>query len=830
MNQEFSNLIKASFDILRSDNASNINDKAINTLNFLLVYRSLEILINNNELNLNNFNYDLGDNDNQLKEKLLSYTKITNLINEDEAHIDKFKYMWEYILQQNPKTNHIFGNVNDFIMKHNSYFITIIKKFSEIDLTQIDDDLIGTIYEQVLSYKGNSARTLGQFFTLSPLKKLMIEITKPKLKPSRLCEKIYDPAMGTGGFLISAISYLKQQAIEQNINIDWKNIIHKNLISGCEIENDTYKLACSNLFLSTGHLFNRLEHNDSIRNPTINSMDVVLANPPFGISINYNDLNDEFKNSYYPIKHNNCVILFIQLIIYILRINGRCAIVVPAGEILNSNNASIIKFREYLFKTCDIKEIYCLKGDKKKFSNTGVETCILYFEKRKTYNDIFDKKVRTKIEFKNEYATISTTFYEYNCDTQEKKILVVANQEELIENKYNLNAKTYIKQEIIQIDNNIEYKKIKDIFKFKKGTIQSSKVIEDEDGYIFVTGAKSHTWKKIKQETYTKYNDEGLFISHWGNGDKVPISYYTGEYLYSDLMMKLIPINNNINLKFYYYYFKYIQEYIENNFQKGSCNKSLDVELFNEYKIPIPSIQVQNNIVKYFETIEKTNEINKQNIENLKQLNKDYIITYIDRLEIRDRIKIKNFEDILKINGSGNTNSSDMSNSGNIPFYKAANINPSGFHNDYDFNNEEYLLFIKSGGSASNPISETHGIGKVYYVKGLSAANIAVFQLLNISNNNLKYIYYYLLFNKTKIQLLANYTTNNGNIDMKQLLKFKIPIPSLYVQNKIVEYCDKNVKLIQSLEENIETNKKIMKDYLKNKFENNEEEAFSDED
>jgi type I restriction enzyme S subunit len=148
--------------------------------------------------------------------------------------------------------------------------------------------------------------------------------------------------------------------------------------------------------------------------------------------------------------------------------------------------------------------------------------------------------------------------------------------------------------------------------------------------------------------------------------------------------------------------------------------------------------------------------------------------------------------EIFTLNGNGSTNSKDITNSGEYPFYRASCNNPSGTHCNYDFDGKEYLLIIKSGGCANKPISADYGIGKVFIVNGKCAANIAVFQLLlkNKEIYNIKYLYYYLIHIQSKIQELALYCTNNGNIDMKELMNLKIPIPSIEKQKEIIDILD----------------------------------------
>ena len=76
------------------------------------------------------------------------------------------------------------------------------------------------------------------------------------------------------------------------------------------------------------------------------------------------------------------------------------------------------------------------------------------------------------------------------------------------------------------------------------------------------------------------------------------------------------------------------------------------------------------------------------------------------------------------------------------------------------------------------------------------------------TNNNLKYIYHYLKFSKNKIMDLATYTTGLGNIKQESLKSFQIPIPSLSLQQQIVEALD-------SIYDTIEGNNKLINNYEK---------------
>jgi type I restriction enzyme M protein len=96
-------------------------------------------------------------------------------------------------------------------------------------------------------------------------------------------------------------------------------------------------------------MFEKLDRGDSIRVPITRKFDNILANPPFGIKgLKYDDFQSPLKSEYVPIKTDNAVSLFIQAIIYMLKINGKCAVVLPDGQdLFSKTNKTLIAVREY---------------------------------------------------------------------------------------------------------------------------------------------------------------------------------------------------------------------------------------------------------------------------------------------------------------------------------------------------------------------------------------------------------------------------------------------------------------------------------------------------
>ncbi len=610
-------IFKNCLDILR-DNEGLTGEKALRILSHLLTLKLIEPQLDN-EINIDKYNYDFSEYEDEIiekhKTKLLKLVRFSNLEEEKEGNLPKImNCLWDEILSVHPITKNIFLKGKRFDINHQSTYKKMINNLKSLKITNTEFDILGSAYEEVIQYV-MTGKVFGQFFTQPIIKKLMVNLIKPKLYNNGTIESCCDPTMGTGGFLTTYLHNIIKQSEERNIKLDWNFIINEGLY-GKELEPDTYQLAISNMLISSGHLFNKIERGDTIREPITRKFDNILSNPPFGIKgLKYDDFTFSLKNEYIPIKTDNAVSLFLQAIIYMLKINGKCAIVLPDGQdLFSKTNKTLIAIREYLMKTCDLKEIIYLPSGL--FEYTSIKTCVFFFIKKKENKDVLEIKTinKNKQETKRNYIfvdyhqTSTIKFYNYNPNEEIKNLLVEVPIEKIASNLYSLNYAEYIKDD--------------------------------------------------KKEEY----------------------------------------NNDITIKI--------------------------------------------------------------------------------------------LGDLFDLNGNGKTNSKDITNTGEYPFYKASCENPSGTHNDFDFDGEEYLLIVKSGGSSSKPISDNYGIGKIFMVNGKCAANIAVFQLLPKTNNNLKYLAYYLKFIQNKIQELAKYCTNNGNIDMKELMKMKIPIPSLERQEGIVKYLD----------------------------------------
>ena len=826
-------VFKNCLNILR-DNEGLTGEKALRTLSYLLILKLLEPHFGG-EINIDDYEYDFSHIEDEMiekhKNKLLEIVRFSNLSNEKEDNIPvNMKYLWDDILSNHPTTKNIFLKGKGFDIQHKSTYKKLIDKLNSLDLSQTEYDVLGNAYEEVIQ-DIMTGKVLGQFFTQPLVKKMMVKLINPQIHPDGKIDTCGDPTMGTGGFLITYLQYILQQANAKNIKPDWDFIKTEGLY-GKELEPDTYQLAVSNMLISSGHMFEKIDRGDSIRVPITRKFDNILANPPFGIKgLKYDDFQSPLKSEYVPIKTDNAVSLFIQAIIYMLKINGKCAVVLPDGQdLFSKTNTTLIAIREYLMKTCDLKEIIYLPSGI--FTYTSIKTCVFYFVKKREGTDVLETKIKVSktqketgrdYKFSKTHQTTKVKFYDYNPYEDVKNLLVEVPIDKIVNNSYSLNYAEYMKDETEeeQYEEGVIVKTLGEVCKFDiGGTPSRSKneyyengnnlwvsVRELNGGYIYDTKEKI-TDLGVQNSSVKLFAKDTILFSFKLSIGKTAI---VGNPLYTNEAIAGILSKNNdlLNNKYLYYYLTI------NDFSKlGSGilgNGSLNKKSLEQIKILIPSLERQQEIVKYLDFIyEKTNKTSNEKIAELKRLNE----FCLSNQKIFGENVVKELKDLCDMSIKGNTNSKEISNTGEYPFYKASVSNPSGTHNTFCFDDIEYLLFIKSGGNSSNPLSLSHGIGKVYLVNGKSSGNTEVVKIKNNDFVMLKYLYYYLKNEQLNIQKLAKYSTNLGHIDMNKFKEFKIHIPSLERQKEIVEYCEYNDTLIKQLEKEIKNNKKQAQQFI----------------
>ena len=801
---ELINIFKSCLNILR-DNEGLTGEKALKNLSYFLILKLIEPHFDSH-INIDDYEYDFSHLHDELieehKKTLLSIVRFSKLTQEHEDNIpSNMKHLWNDILSKHPITKNIFLQDKGFDIQHKSTYKKLINKINSIDLLNSEEDILGNAYEEVIQ-DIMTGKVLGQFFTPPVIKKMMIKLINPQIHNDGTIDTCCDPTMGTGGFLITYLQYILQQAKTKKIKPNW-DFIKTNGLYGKELDHDTFQMAVSNMLISSGHIFDKLDRGDSIREPIKGKFDNILANPPFGIKgLKYDDFYSPLKSEYIPIKTDKAVSLFIQAIIYLLKINGKCAVVLPDGqELFSKSNTTLVAVREYLMKSCDLKEIIYLESGI--FTYTPIKTCVFYFEKRKERIDVLEVKInmsKTKKEisrdyiFPDVYQTSKVKFYEYNHIEDIKKLLVEVPIEKIANNSYSLNYAEYMKDNSKeQYEDGIVVKTLGEVCEFQNGSQLDKKDMVDGNIPIFGGGFKIVGFHNANNRN----GNETIVCGTGAYSGYVNHNYGNPFWASQCFTMKSKNINIMID-KYLYYYSKIILEPQFMSNQKGTAIPFIRYTQVIGVKIPIPSLGRQQEIVKYLDFIyEKTNKTSNEKIKELKQLN-EYCLN--NQKTHGKNIIMKTLGEVCEIN-QGNPLTKTELIDGIYDVIGGGKI--IGKHNQLNRCGEEITL-TRVGDININYIDIP------YYLTDNG------FSLKSIQKDIItKYIYYLLLNNKD--YLINLYQGTAQKVIAKTILKLlEIPIPSLERQKEIVDYCEANDNLIKQLEKEIETNKKLAQQFITN--------------
>jgi type I restriction-modification system DNA methylase subunit/restriction endonuclease S subunit len=789
-------------DLLR-DNEALVGPKALSTWTPLLILRMIEHHFGG-EINIDDYDYDFSHIEDEMvekhKNKLLESVRFSNLSNENEDNIPVIMpYLWDDILSKHPITKNIFLKGKNILIKHKSTYKKVIDKINSINLN-VDNDVLGDAYEAIFK-DIMVGKTFGQFFTQPLVKKMMVKLINPQIHPDGKIDTCGDPTMGTGGFLITYLKHILQQATAKNIKPDWDFIKTEGLY-GKELDDDTYQLAVSNMLISSGHMFEGLDRGDSIREPITRKFDNILANPPFGIKgLKYDDFQSSLKFEYVPIKTDNAVSLFIQAIIYMLKINGKCAVVLPDGQdLFSKTNKTLIAVREYLMKTCDLKEIRYLPPGI--FTYTSIKTCVFYFVKKREGTDVLETKIKVSktqketgrdYKFSKTHQTTKVKFYDYNPYEDLKNLLVEVPIEKIVSNSYSLNYAEYMKDETEEekYEEGIVVKTLGEVCKFLPKSKRNAKYGNKEGLYPFFKSS-------IKVDCYVDdpdYEEESLIIGDGGEPNiNYGIKFSTSDHCY-------ILQNKNkllLNLKYAYYYLYHNLDMLKQLYT-GVAIKNISKTNIEGIKIPIPSLERQQEIVKYLDFIyEKANKSSNEKISELKQLNE----FCLNNQKIFGENVVKTLGELCSID-YGKRIVKGQVETGEYPVLGGGGFT-SFYTNKYSREGKTCKI-SREGMSLHNCVML---LNEKYYLNS---------QAFTIKSKNKsiinEYLWYYLDNNKEQVFKCGRGTAQKA-IDIDEFKSIKIPIPTLERQKKIVEYCEYNDALIKQLEKEIENNKKQAQQFI----------------
>ena len=260
-----------------------------------------------------------------------------------------------------------FADANQY-MKDGVLLRQVINVIDELDLSDYEEShAFGEIYEAILK-ELQSAGSAGEFYTPRAVTDFMAQMIKPKIG-----EKMADFACGTGGFITS---WLKE--LDKQVKTTEDKEAYGASVYGMEKKQFPYMLCITNMLLHDLDV-PQVFHGNSLLRDVLDyteedKFDVILMNPPYGGSEKA-DVKNHFPAD---LASSETADLFMAVILYRLKKNGRAAVILPDGFLFGTDNAKV-NIKKKLLGEFNLHTVVRMPGSV--FAPyTSITTNILFFD------------------------------------------------------------------------------------------------------------------------------------------------------------------------------------------------------------------------------------------------------------------------------------------------------------------------------------------------------------------------------------------------------------------------------------------------------------------
>jgi len=672
---------------------------------------------------------------------------------------------------------------------------------------------LGDAFEYLLSTAASQGDA-GQFRTPRHIIDFIVEAVDPQKE-----DRILDPACGTAGFLVFAYQHILKNNMDKKsgkpgslLTSTERKKLTQNIV-GYDISPEMVRLSLVNLYLHGFAEPNIYEYDTlSSLERWDDSFDCLLANPPFmtprgGIK----------PHNRFPIQSKRSEVLFVDYIIEHLTPNGKAGIIVPEGIIFQSGSA-YKQLRKMLVEDGLWAVISLPQGVFNPYS--GVKTSILFFSKpiaRQTKeilfvrveNDGFDLGAQRRPIDKNDLPKALEVIKKYKQAVQqgkkfslnkdEMKFASVVKKEKIAEDgEYNLSANRYAGSERgIELNGAWKFVKLGEICEFIGKGKRPASFASDNGNVPFI--ASSPTRKKC---AVADYNMEAIII---GDGGSANIHYVNGQFSASDHTYILKNKDNeSLSLKFVYQMIANNLAVIEKGF-RGVGLKNVSKKYLQSIQIPLPPIEVQQQIVAELDGYQKIIDGAKQIVEN-----------YKPTIKIDPKWKMVKLKEVCRYEGGTQPSKSTFITEPRKGYIRLLQIR--------DYKSDKNAVYI--------PITERHKtcsvedimIGRygppVFQIlRGKSGAyNVALMKCVpNAKKITNDWLFYFLSSEPVQKHIIAlSMRVRQAGVRPDELDRLDIPLPSLEIQRSIIKQIEEERKIIEANKELIKLFEQKIKDKISN--------------
>lgn len=299
----------------------------------------------------------------------------------------------EGIERDNPKLKGVLNKSYSGLKIDQAKLNELINLIATIPFVHADlnsKDILGHVYEYMLGqFALAEGKKGGQFYTPASIVSLIVEMIEP------FEGRVYDPAMGSGGFFVQSEKFIERRANQKEID----PLTQKQRISiyGQEYNYTTWQLAAMNMAIRGLDYDFGKEPASTYTNdqhPDLRA-DFIMANPPFNMKEWNTGVDDNDPRWVYGTPPSgNANFAWMQHMLYHLAPDGSQALLLANGSMSSTTNNEG-EIRAALVENDLVECMVALPGQL--FTNTQIPACIWFLTKnKKARTDKSGRKLRDR--------------------------------------------------------------------------------------------------------------------------------------------------------------------------------------------------------------------------------------------------------------------------------------------------------------------------------------------------------------------------------------------------------------------------------------------------
>lgn len=352
--------------------------------------------------------------------------------------------------------------------------------------------------------------------------------------------------------------------------------------------------------------------------------------------------------------------------------------------------------------------------------------------------------------------------------------------------------------------NGVEKKELSQISRLTRGKVMSKQFLEENSGDFPVYSSQTRNRGEIGK--ISTYDFDGEYITWTTDGANAGTVFYrNGKFSITNVCGLIDITDNNLSIKYLYYILSIsTKKYVSS----GMGNPKLMSNVVGKIKIPIPPLEIQEEIVKILDKFtDYVTELTTELTLRQKQYNyyRDKLFTFEG-----EEVEWKTLGEIATIQRGASPRPISKfltDNEDGVPWIKIGDTNVNS-----KFVENTNQKITKEGAKKSRLLkkgdfilSNSMSFGRPYILKIDGAihdgwASISDFEDFVISD----YLYHYLVLNKTQQYWASKINSGSvSNLNSEIIKSLNVPIPSFEVQLKIVKFLDYFNELTSNLSEGL---------------------------